>query len=189
MKLSNAQISKDLNVVAAGFNDVDFLNEPVEVYRNGSFKIRCLPTKPAILKIAKKYASKRKLTTSHKPHTLAKTTVKQFVIDGEIDNALNYAKVLSETVYFCKSKTEKQLILLDCKEIEPGFVLSRVYYKDAIQPWDVVHLMSGLTCGCSSLNKKDALFKFDSLKDEIEKALLKMNDVDFQKEARIHYGC
>lgn len=55
MKLTNKQIANELREVAKNYPEVTFIMKKEIVYRNGTFKVRCIESAEAIRKVADRF--------------------------------------------------------------------------------------------------------------------------------------
>jgi len=85
----------------------------------------------------------------------AQGVIDQFIIDGELDNAIEYARLRGVNVYYYAGFPDgEKLPLVKCKLIEPGYVLGNTGKQ-----WTVTHLDSGYAVGHGK-NRPAALENF-----------------------------
>jgi len=93
----------------------------------------------------------------------AQGAIDQFIEDGELDNAIEYARLRGVNVYYYAGfPTGEKLPLVKCKLIEPGYVLG-----NNGKQWTVTHLASGYCVGHGT-NKLAALKNFKEQRNHEE---------------------
>lgn len=136
---------------------------------NDGFRVSCRYSKGAALSLLKKLKKakvrKTKLTA---PRSASKrydmSTYESFVFDGELSNAMEYTKLHNREMFF-----SGDCVLLKVTAIpnESRFFMAKVYSDGELSQWNVYHINSGMSCGCSSKNKNEVLIKFASITEEV----------------------
>jgi hypothetical protein len=196
---TNKEIAATLRAIALT-HPVEAWGGPVEIYRAGSFVLRCRPYREAVLRMAARFDSapndyatrsclKPRISTRR---SYNEATFKQFIVDGELENAIAYRSI-RHPVYFGKGLHDP-LPIANAQEVLPGFIVGRVYHSDAWQPWHVTHLATGMTAGRHEPGnaKAEAIKAFKELPaDKLQEALdfhtAKLPE-PFQITARRFYG-
>ena len=166
-------------------------DKPVQVYRDGAFKIRCKPSSTAIEKVAARYAKGGTFTTKQAPRTgcdSARSTnaaIKQWVKEGDLQLAWDLAHAAGTRLYFASMALNRPGVILDAAPTPvEGFIVGRPLLKGgSLADWSVTHLDSGLSAGGGHKSKAAALAKFDSLADQLAAKVAELPPGDFQGAA------
>ena len=158
----------------------------------GSFTVRCYPTRQAVGEMAKKFRKKTRFTKKYKlgaPTMSRKYSVdafEGFVRDGETLNAVNYNMLFDKEVVFSAGRDEKpDLLIINSDVIRDGFVVGRVVEKGELLKWDVYHLDTGMACSSQGRYRRNAVEKFERIKEEeLQQAIENSKDrFGFQQRA------
>jgi len=146
---------------------------------DGSFKVSCLPTKPAMLALSKKLTKRHTFGThkplpQHKPlsRRYSASTFEAFVLDEEYSNAINYNRLYNRPVWLSWGETIVPLIRTAAVPHDDRFAVARTFRDNKLTPWNVYHLASGMSCSSDATDKAGALAKFAAIDaDKIERAV------------------
>jgi len=137
---------------------------PITVLKIGTFKIKCLPTKKAILNVAAKYKTQINLKT--KVYDNFELGIRprgpvahynELCRDGEYKDAVNFW-LLRHDMPPCGYNNDNPVPLSHVREFTPGFVVHR---SVGITGYDITHLDSGMTCGCPADTAARSIAKFN----------------------------
>ena len=180
MNISMKSIAANLRTIAKDYPATTF-EGPKTVYKEGTLRIKCVPTCDAIEAVAKKYQKGLTMQRKSPPGGLKPSSsaqaAKNFCKDGEYRNAATIHPCV-----FGKSKT-LPIPLVDVTVIEPGIVVARIYNNGKLNDWNVTQLLSGLTCGCPASSKDKAIARFK----DVREAVMAHECDDFQKYAQDFY--
>lgn len=181
--MDNKEIAKQLESMVCHFPEDSEQHAEKAVFKFDRLTIRCKPNSKAIHQVAEKY---RKYTEIKKPNnkrSFNQTAFERFCRDGENANAVQYADLFNKPVYFASR------ILIRSSPVDgyDDFVAARYYNKDGkLQPWNVFHLPTGLSCDSLSKDKAGSLLAFKNIPlEKLQRAVKSFkNECNFQQKAR-----
>ena len=155
-------------------------------FRYGSLTLRCRNSRAAVLNLAKRlrkgirsyhgtsdeYPRRSPLPADcHNGSGGLSEAFENFVSTGETENGLQLAQLSNKPVYYARLAGGVGIIQ-KAQEVQPGFVVGRVWANGKLEPWNVIHLGTGMTCSSEGSTKKGSLEKFRKIPEgAIEKAI------------------
>ena len=154
-------------------------------FRFGSLTLRCRNSREAVLNLAKRlrkgirnyYGTSEEYsrillpTDCHNGSGGLSAAFENFVSTSETENGLQLAKLCNKPIYYARFEGGVG-ILQKAQEVQPGFVVGRVWANEKLHPWNVTHLDTGLSCSSEGSTKKGSLEKFRKIPEgNIEKAV------------------
>jgi len=125
---------------------------PRAYFKFGNCTYSCLNDDESVKAFAEKLALRVKqgcykathaTKTSRPVRSAAQIVIDQFIEDGELDNAIEYARLRGVNVYYYAGFPDgEKRPLIKCKLIEPGYVLGHTG-----KSWAVTHLATGYSVG------------------------------------------
>lgn len=192
----NKQIAEELEKYKSLLPEECPANSERMVVTIDGLTLRFLPSREALLSVVNKLRKNKSFKT--KTHSSVSTLspralFKQFCEDGETENAINLATLKDLPIIFSAGKKDNPNTLLcvsSAVKNHADFVVGRIYDIDrGLQPWDVYHVPSGMSCSSSGTSKKASIMKFESIPaDKLKSAVKSAADRSgFQQQAISEY--
>ncbi len=180
--MQHKEIAKQLEGMACHFPEDSDEHAEKAVFKFDGLTIRCNSNSKAIRSVAKKYR-KSSIKKTNNRRSFDQAIFERFCRDGETANAVQYADLFNKPVYFAPR------ILIRSSPVDgyDDFVVARYYDGGGkLEPWNVFHLPTGLSCGSSSKDKAGSLVAFKNIPlEKLQRAVKSFkNECNFQQKAR-----
>ena len=194
--INNKQIAEELEKYKSLLPEECPANSERMIVTIDGLTLKFLPSQKALMNVVNKLRKNKSLIS--KNHTVVSTLgpralFKQFCADGETENAINLATLKGLPIIFSGGKKDNPNFLLCVSHAVKNhgeFVVGRIYNADGeLQPWEVYHVPSGMSCSSKGTSKEASLMTFESIPaDKLKSAVKSAADRSgFQQQAFSEY--
>ena len=185
MELSNKTIHDCLLAIAESY-PLNSTLAPKEVYEQYTFKLRCIPSRTAIRRMAEKFKTQKTFTTTTrssgtKPRS-SSLVYNEMIRDKEYKQAIDFWLLKHDAPHFGAHSNEISRPLPQGVEFKEGYLCHIDYIQHG---YNVTHLQSGRACGSDAPTQAKAIAKFKAIDQErLARAINALGSEDFQATAR-----